>query len=298
MGPYINLPNGTISQWSTVETTFEKCIKIENEWICSHFFSIRVDDSEMEPRIRKYTSGGFTDDPPMASLTYPGIYRMTITTRNVVNKRASNAWVTMKDDVQNDTRYFTVNAEPEKGCKGSFNQIDTVLDSDGNEVSEEERLAMGLGSPVFMQGQTIRVPKASTRKGIEIRLRDGSVLRLSKGSEFAVNKCQDTAGGVPIPANVRFVHILGKIWFEILEVVNPEENRRIEFQTERSQGGVRGTVFSVEYDPVLERTEVEVEEHSVSFWNRKFPDKVIIVNEGEKAETIGENGLPKLIKNR
>jgi len=215
-------------------------------------------------------------DKCYARFTTPGRYRMM-----VVHGR----WD--RDEGHEIVAEFTI-GQPTP-CAGKQNQIVSVRDANGQTLDEDARKAMGLGGPRFATGQTISVPKGFP-KGIEIEFYDYSLLRISSGSQLKINKCSDL-DPISDPLKVRISLILGKIWAK----VTPNADWNV--QTERAVNGVRGTTFSVEYEPITKTTTVIVEEGSVWLKNLFGKPKTIDINEGETG-TQTQNSAPILNKSK
>ncbi len=105
-------------------------------------------------RCVKVTAGsGVTNEPGpgVFSITYPGTYQLEIRTEHTSGIADCNhptcAFMDTKFDMKTEDRYFTVEAEPEKGCNQPWNKIREVTDRDGNVLDDQARLSMGLGGP-------------------------------------------------------------------------------------------------------------------------------------------------------
>jgi hypothetical protein len=166
-------------------------------------------------------------------------------------------------------------SEKSSPCDSKANQIMSIRDGNGKMLTDEERRAIGLGGDIFMSGQTVSVPK-SIPKGIDIKFFDDSRLRISTGTKYKINNCSDL-DPLETSATVKLTLLIGKIWAKIV----PDTEMKWQIETERSVDGVRGTIFSTEYNPTTKTTTVIVEEGSVWLRNKFGKVETIIINEGE-----------------
>jgi hypothetical protein len=97
---------------------------------------------------------------------------------------------------------------------------------------------LAVGKPVF-QGDVLETRK---RTRLEVKLADGSVLRLGPGSKAEV---QAAAFGKSVEdRKVSAKLLVGKVWANVAKAVGGEQ--RFEVRTENAVAGVRGTTFRVD----------------------------------------------------
>jgi len=101
---------------------------------------------------------------------------------------------------------------------------------------QAERLAVG--KPV-LQGDVLETEK---RTRLEVKLGDGSVLRLGPSSKVEVAAA--AFGKTVEDRNVSAKLLVGKVWANVAKAVGGEQ--RFEVKTENAVAGVRGTTFRVD----------------------------------------------------
>ena len=101
---------------------------------------------------------------------------------------------------------------------------------------QAERLAVG--KPV-LQGDVLETQK---RTRLEVKLGDGSVLRLGPSSKAEVAAA--AFGKTVEDRNVSAKLLVGKVWANVAKAVGGEQ--RFEVKTENAVAGVRGTTFRVD----------------------------------------------------
>ena len=101
---------------------------------------------------------------------------------------------------------------------------------------QAERLAVG--KPV-LQGDVLETEK---RTRLEVKLGDGSVLRLGPSSKAEVAAA--AFGKTVEDRNVSAKLLVGKVWANVAKAVGGEQ--RFEVKTENAVAGVRGTTFRVD----------------------------------------------------
>jgi hypothetical protein len=97
---------------------------------------------------------------------------------------------------------------------------------------------LAVGTSVF-QGDVLETRR---RTRLEVKLADGSVLRLGPSSRAAVQGA--TFGKTVDERNVSAKLLVGKVWANVAKAVGGEQ--RFEIQTENAVAGVRGTTFRVD----------------------------------------------------
>jgi hypothetical protein len=102
--------------------------------------------------------------------------------------------------------------------------------------SPPERLAVGTA---IREGDVL---ETAARTRLEVRLGDGSALRLGPGSRARVNRAAfgKAAGGRKVSAKL----LVGQVWANVAKAVGGEA--RFEVATEHAVAGVRGTTFRVD----------------------------------------------------
>jgi len=89
------------------------------------------------------------------------------------------------------------------------------------------------------QGDTIET-QASSR--LEVRLSDGSLLRLGPSSKLQLSEAHFSGGPSRRRLSARL--FFGKLWAKVISVIQGEQKFQVE--TENAVAGVRGTVFRVD----------------------------------------------------
>jgi hypothetical protein len=97
---------------------------------------------------------------------------------------------------------------------------------------------LAVGKPVF-QGDVLETQK---RTRLEVKLGDGSVVRLGPGSKAEVAVA--SFGKTVDDRNVSAKLLVGKVWANVAKAVGGEQ--RFEVKTENAVAGVRGTTFRVD----------------------------------------------------
>jgi hypothetical protein len=97
---------------------------------------------------------------------------------------------------------------------------------------------LSVGTPVF-EGDQLETRR---RTRLEVKLQDGSVLRLGPSSRAAVQGA--TFGKTVEERKVSAKLLVGKVWANVAKAVGGEQ--RFEVQTENAVAGVRGTTFRVD----------------------------------------------------
>ncbi len=109
-----------------------------------------------------------------------------------------------------------------------------------------EATRAGDGKPQNLAVGSIVYPgdvlETARRTRLEVRLADGSVLRLGPASRATVETAR--FGKTPEQRNVSAKLAVGKIWANVAKVVGGEA--RFQVQTENAVAGVRGTTFRVD----------------------------------------------------
>jgi hypothetical protein len=99
-----------------------------------------------------------------------------------------------------------------------------------------EKLAVG---KAVHEGDTLETQK---RTRLEVKLSDGSVLRLGPSSKAEVSAA--AFGKTVEERNVSATLVVGKVWANVAKAVGGEQ--RFEVRTENAVAGVRGTTFRVD----------------------------------------------------
>ena len=291
-------PQGFRTEMKKVTSFIERGFLIERQWNeeAGVGGAAVTENWEGGQCVKVNGSGGRTDEPSPAvfSITMPGLYRLRIITQDWVGAydcgqpacSISNPDI-LKNETKIEDRYFMVDAEPEKGCNQPYNRIRQVTNADGNTLDDAARLSMGLGAPLIMRGQTVRIP--SNISYVEVVFDDNSVIRFKGGSATKFNDCPDEKIDEPaVPIKMQISLIVGELWYKITKALNGEE-RPVQIQTERTVDGNRGTTFSIAYDQKSETTKVVVEEGSIWMRNKTGPVlKTLIVNAGQIGIQTGD----------
>jgi hypothetical protein len=128
----------------------------------------------------------------------------------------------------------TTPAAPPRAPAGSV----TFLAGDATRAAAGRTEPLAVGSPVH-EGDLLETQR---RTRLEVRLADGSVLRLGPSSRAAV---QAAAFGRTVEERkVSAKLLVGKVWANVARAVGGEQ--RFEVQTENAVAGVRGTTFRVD----------------------------------------------------
>lgn len=112
-------------------------------------------------------------------------------------------------------------------------------------AGEATRAGAGAKAERLSIGGAVRagdVLETRRRTRLEVRLRDGSVLRLGPSSRAVVSAAAfgGTAGARDVSAKL----LVGKVWANVAKAVGGES--RFEVRTENAVAGVRGTTFRVD----------------------------------------------------
>ena len=114
----------------------------------------------------------------------------------------------------------------------------TFLAGEATRAAGAKAEKLAIGSAIF-QGDALETQK---RTRLEVKLADGSVLRLGPSSKAAV---QAAAFGKSVEERkVSAKLLVGKVWANVAKAVGGEQ--RFEVTTENAVAGVRGTTFRVD----------------------------------------------------
>jgi hypothetical protein len=114
----------------------------------------------------------------------------------------------------------------------------TFVAGDATRTAAGKSEKLAVGTPVF-QGDVLETGR---RTRLEVKLADGSVLRLGPSSRAAVQGA--TFGKTVEDRKVSAKLLVGKVWANVAKAVGGEQ--RFEIQTENAVAGVRGTTFRVD----------------------------------------------------
>jgi len=125
------------------------------------------------------------------------------------------------------------------GAKGPSGSV-TYLKGSAERAAQggKQWSAVNESSPLF-EGDRVRTGEASR---LEIKLGDGSLLRLGASSEVALEQAKIRSGG---KKKVQARLFLGRLWAAVTKLVGSES--RFEVTTANAVAGVRGTRFAAEH---------------------------------------------------
>lgn len=241
----------------------------------------------------------FNGQPGAIVLTEPGQYWMVVYQTKVDNIHAEFNLMEKEEKTITETKRVKFFIEAEKICAGPQNKISLVMLEDDkgvrSEMSASERAEIGLSNEQLKEKQTVSVPK--NFRGKQVLLEFGETkepwrMRLERGSRVELGcakKITMTDEGYWFWRKVE----LGKIWFNISHRLNPNPTFDL-VTTERAVAGVRGTVFSVEYDPESEKTTLYVQEGIVEFASLANREQKILVKAKQTAVQQG-TGAPRIV---
>jgi hypothetical protein len=205
--------------------------------------------------------------------TAPGNYRLTVSTAHRVEQFLMGTWLPAGSEVDSYVISFTV------GDDDVCLAFASVRDAAGRDLTDAQLNAIGIPGRQLKQGGAITLPAASMfPKGIEMRTRGGTVLRLANGSRMKVGKkCEGPDGddgGWPMKIRLVF----GAIWAKI---GSRDAAGDFEVRTERVVAGPRGTTFEVRYERPRKRTRIRVFDGEVHMAPGGAPHKGVVLRAGQ-----------------
>lgn len=162
-------------------------------------------------------------------------------------------------------------------CSGDEFKIASLAAEQGEVPSPLASLAGTSLSPA----QVLSAPGV----GIEYTFGDGRMLRLEAESKLRLNDCE----GPSLKGALQL--LLGKVWATVKAAL---AGREPEIDTVGAANSVRGTQYSLAYDPKAKRTTLTVVKGVVAITNRSGNlRKTILVKAGQTAVQVGD-GVPRL----
>ncbi len=163
--------------------------------------------------------------------------------------------------------------EPEY-CKSKQNRIASAT-SDGR--------SLGIDGMRFFAGQQFTAPTDT-----DIRLADGSEIKLKKGGSFTI------AGCAPNDTDLFLGETIGSLWVHLKHELGGSD-KKFQVHTKRTVAGVRGTIFELSYDKAKELTKVHTIEHQVSLKGRNGARGRVMIKQGQVGVQKGLKA-PRIVK--
>ena len=204
------------------------------------------------------------DCPPIPSGGNPGVLRWCCSTDEDCNF----------EDPSEQYRCGRVGCKARgRDCRGPGNRISSVKTPSGNDY--------GLANSSFRLGQ-----KVSASEPMTLEFRNGTVMRLDKGTSFEVDSCGDETDPTVLEL------LIGKLWTATKSAAGAPP---FQVETERAVTGPRGTTYWVSYLPGPKRTTVHVVKGSVELRQRSGGRRQVLVKAGQTAIQQGSRA-PRLTK--
>lgn len=159
-------------------------------------------------------------------------------------------------------------------CPGPWNRIDRVETKSGSDH--------GLAGTSLMKGQQIN----ALDEDVTLVMGSGGRIRFKKGSKVNVSFCADTRS--------EFELQVGDIWAKFKKAVAGSDEK-FKVTAGSAVTGVRGTTFSVRYDPARKTTTVHVTDGVVSVRGIRGARGRVTVRGGQKAVQRAK-GRPRLVR--